>query len=211
MSKTNNLEKLLAISSAPLRPDVPEIPTLLSEQGSRGRELYQWLSERNGFFAFESALHVFPLGTGRGMDLETWNTTSLWRSAYGDMAEGLLFFAEDTFGHPFAIRGGDIVSFDPESGKAEALSPDLEGWAERILDDYEILTGYPLLHEWQERNGPIPLDHRLAPRIPFVAGGDFSLKNLYLAPSVDLMRFRASLAQQIKDLPDGTPIRLKVT
>lgn len=211
MKKTRNREKLLSIASAPLRTDIPEISPLLSEQGSRGRELYQWLTDRNGFFAFESALHVFPLGPGGGLDLETWNAPPLWRSAYGDMAEGLLFFAEDAFGHQFAIRGDGIVSFDPETGKAEALSPDLEGWAERILDDYEFLTGYPLLHEWQERNGPIPSDYRLAPRVPFVAGGDFSLENLYLANSVEIMRFRASLAQQIKDLPDGAQIRLKIT
>jgi len=182
----------------------------LAEKNERGRELYRMLAERNGFLAFESALHVFPLGSGEGLDLETWNSAALWRSGYQEMAENLLFFAEDAFGCQFAIGSETIVSFDPETGETSDLAYTLEEWAGRILEDYEFLTGYPLLREWQQKHGPIPADHRLAPRIPFVVGGEYSLANLYLAESIDVMRFRASLALQVRDLPEGTPIKLKI-
>lgn len=204
------LKRLLSIASPPFRPSLPAMPQLLASRGELGRELYDMLGMVNGFFAFESALHVFPLGPGEDTDLETWNSVSLWRSGYGELTQGLLFFAEDSFGHQFAIRDSSIVSFNPETAEATGLASSLEDWAERILDDYEALTGYPLVHQWQQRHGPIPRDHRLTPRLPFIVGGDYSLSNLYLARSVSLMRFNASLAQQIKNLPDGVPISLKI-
>ena len=183
---------------------------MLAEEHELGLELYGILKTLNGFFVFESALHVFPLGLGESMDLESWNSASLWRAEYGDMAQGLLLFSEDSFGHQFAIHGGSILSFNPETGETAKFAPSLEVWAERILCDFEALTGYPLIHEWQQRHGPIPIDHRLAPRIPFVLGGEYSLANLYLANSIALMRFNASLARQIRNIPDGVPVNLKI-
>lgn len=208
MSK--NLKKLLSLSGKPLRSTVPGFPRTLLEEYALGGELYSMLSALNGFFTFESALHVFPLGTGEGMDLEVWNSASLWRSEYGGMADHLLFFSEDCFGHQFALHGSSVVTFNPETGEIADFASSLEDWAGQILDDYENLTGYPLIHEWQQQHGPIPPDHRLAPSIPFILGGDYSLANLYLAHSVALMRFNASLAVQIKDLPDGAPVNLKI-
>lgn len=205
------LEKLLSIAISPLRFSIAGIPRLLAEKGVRGQEVYSMLTKKNGFFVFESALHILPIGLGRGMDLETWNSPSLWRLEYGDMADNLLFFAEDAFGFQFAIRDESVVCFDPETGRTAEFASTLEGWADLILSDYEVLTGFPLIHDWQERHGSIPADRRLAPRIPFVLGGEYSLANLYLADPVELMRFRASIARQIRDLPDGAPIKLKIT
>src|SRR5882672_10396448 len=202
----NNLDRLLSIASSPLRPSIPEMPQSLTARNDRTSELYAMLSKINGFFAFESALHVFPLGFGEGLDLESWNSWSLWRSEYEGLPADLFFFAEDGFGHQFAIHRSSLVLFDPETGTTIDFAPTLEIWAERILDDYELLTGYPLIHGWQQKHGPILADHRLSPRIPFVLGGEYSLANLYLSNSVALMRFGASLAQQIRNLPDGTPI-----
>ena len=79
-------------------------------------------------------------------------------------------------------------------------------WASVLLDDYETLTGYPVAHEWQRRNGPIPRGRRLLPKVPFALGGDFELDNLYAADAVDGMRVRGNLALQIRDLPDGAKV-----
>jgi hypothetical protein len=45
--------------------------------------------------------------------------------------------------------------------------------------------------------------------VPFVLGGEFVLDNMYMADAVEGMRFRADIARQIKDLPDGAEIKLK--
>ena len=90
------------------------------------------------------------------------------------------------------------------------MANDIEGWAEAIITDYKVLTGYPLAHQWQENHGQLPARKRLLPKIPFVAGGKFGLDNLYLHDAVEGMKFRANIAIQIKDLPDGAQIQFEV-
>ena len=83
------------------------------------------------------------------------------------------------------------------------LAEDVQGWAAVILDDHDVLTGYSLAHEWQDRHGALPEGRRLLPKVPFVLGGDFAIGNLYCAGAVEGMRARASLATQLRDVPDG--------
>jgi hypothetical protein len=61
-----------------------------------------------------------------------------------------------------------------------------------------------------EKNGSLPMNKRLLPKIPFVVGGDFAVENLYLVDSVQGMKVRANVAQQINNLPDGVKINIRV-
>ena len=63
------------------------------------------------------------------------------------MTDGCLFFAEDIFGTQFCIKSNKIYTFDPETGSIEYIADHIEGWAEIIMKDYNVLTGYPLAHE----------------------------------------------------------------
>jgi hypothetical protein len=127
MARPNSL---VDIASAPLILTPPRAGVTFEGAAiSRLQELLALLSQRNGFYAFESALHVFPLGSRAGViDLETWNTQTLWRFEFGDLADGLLFFAEDIFGMQFAIRGDRIYSFDPETAEVEFLADSISQW-----------------------------------------------------------------------------------
>jgi hypothetical protein len=207
------LEKLLELAGPALIPaGLPDGVPLLESFGPLGVQLDALLRRRNGFFAFESALHLFPFGRSEGvLDLDTWNSSATWRGAYGDGLDGCLFFAEDAFGFPFCIEAGAVRRCDAETGERETMAVSLEEWAGQILIDWRLLTGQPVAHEWQARHGALPVGRRLAPRQPFVLGGDFTLENLYAAEQVELMRFRGSLATQIRSLPDGSQVTLKVT
>jgi hypothetical protein len=56
-----NLKKLVSISSEALCDDSPQIlDRLLSQAGVLGEQLIDLLRNKNGFYAFESALHVLP-------------------------------------------------------------------------------------------------------------------------------------------------------
>jgi hypothetical protein len=206
------LDKLLEISGPALIPaPLPDCLPLLEQFGSIGAELESLLRRRNGFFAFESALHLFPFGDAAGvLDLQTWNAASTWRSEYRGGMEACLMFAEDAFGYPFCIEDGAISSCDAETGQRTPLAASLEDWAGRLLLDWRLLTGQPVAHDWQIRFGPLELGRRLAPRQPFVLGGDFTVENLYAADQVELMRSRGLLATQIRDLPDGARVSFKV-
>lgn len=175
-------------------------------------ELEVLLKIRNGFYAFESALHVFPLPDGKTdkefIDLLEWNSVELWRFGFNDLLEGLVFFAEDVFGVQFAIRNDEIISFDPDTGEVTLVANSLEGWADSIVKNYPILTGYPIAHDWQISKGPLQERKRLLPKIPFVLGGKFEIENLIAVDAVEAMRYRADLWRQIRDLPDGAQVRL---
>lgn len=209
---TRPLEKLVEIAGPPLNDGKPSFPPDLEEHaGSSTAELLSLLHQKNGFYAFESALHVFPAqSTQSEMGLDSWNAPGCWRSAYDGMADGCLFFAEDAFGGQFTLKSGGIYQFDPETASQELLASDLESWAEALLSDYEVLTGYPLAHQWQARHGPLPSGKRLVPKLPFVVGGEFSIENLYLLDAVKGMQLRGSIATQIRDLPDGAELKLEI-
>jgi len=134
-----------------------------------GDELATVLSRGNGFYAFESALHVRASGPTPGEpSLQEWNAEDLWRGAFGARGEGHLFFAEDVFGGQFSMKDEHIFTFDPETGDATMLASSLEEWADHVLFDYEVLTGYPIAHDWQQRHGSLPAGARLRP--PEVGG-----------------------------------------
>jgi hypothetical protein len=184
---------------------------ILDSAGKLGRELADFLARKNGFYSFESALHVFPACRERGvMDLEQWNDPTLWIEHYDDMARGIVFFAEGIFADQFGIRGREIVRFKAETGLSEPVAGSLEEWANLILEDYAYQSGWPFAHDWQEEHGALRCGERLVATIPFVMGGDFKVSNFYALDAVEAMRFHGDLAVQIRDLPDGTKIKLEV-
>ncbi|GGM89423.1 hypothetical protein GCM10010106_41060 [Thermopolyspora flexuosa] len=198
----NPLRRLAELGSAPLGGP-------LQEQNGVPNILRPLLLMKNGFYAFESSLHVYPWGGGPGSG-EFWNDPRLWREEYGDAVAGLTFFAEDAFGFQFATDGDAIFSFDPEVAERERVSSDVMEWASLILEDFEVRTGFPVMHEWQVHNGRILHGHRLAPATPFFLGGKYEAREMRMMESVGLMRFRANVYRQVKDLPDGAKVRIVV-
>ncbi|WP_035887293.1 hypothetical protein [Franconibacter pulveris] len=89
-------EKLLSICSESLSSQHPESQQLAAWPFPAVKELVSLLETKNGFYGFESALHLFPLrAEGSEVDLTSWNQPSLWIDAFNGMASEALFFAED--------------------------------------------------------------------------------------------------------------------
>jgi hypothetical protein len=137
-----NINKLLTIAGPALSAEAPVVSNALVDTArTLGRELLALLQHRNGFYAFEGALHVLPAGSiSSPQNLAEWNSPDVWRSAYGDQAEGLVFWAEDTFGCQFALSDDGVYRFDPETGERERVAETLEACAGRILSDYDAET-----------------------------------------------------------------------
>ncbi len=209
---TKEIDKLLRLcaseSDSGLKTD---IQVLLNRAGRVGEELHYMLSKMNGGYGFEGALHFFSADEAcKELSIGRWNSRDLWRSDYKELDPLGYFFAEDVFGNQFFIKDEKISTFDPETGETEKIAVSLNDWASEIMGDYDFYTGHSLAHEWQEVNGPIPLGSRLLPKIPFVTGGEFEVENLYALDSVKAMKYRASIALQIKDMPDGSKINIKI-
>ncbi len=207
-----NVEKLLSIASDPLASEPVAKPEFLLPY-PLATQLFPMLQRKNGFYAFESALHVFPLTAVSETSLEAWNAGPLWRDAYKDLAEGLLFFAEDILQDQFCLsrKKDGILRFYAETGQTEHLANSIEEWAGGILSDYPRETGWPFVQEWQEKNGPLPRGKRLMPKTPFFLGGEYKVDNLWAGNPLEGMRLKADLAMQTRHVREGAEIKLNVT
>ena len=206
-----SIEKLLSIASEPLASKPMSMPELFRAY-ALGPELFLMLEGENGFYAFESALHVLPLTDDQDTGLLGWNGGSLWRSEYQDLAEGLLFFAEDILQDQFCLssKSAGVFRFHAETGQTVHFADSVETWAARILSDYRRETGYPFAEQWQTKNGPLPRGKRLMPKKPFFLGGEYSIENMWAGNALDGMRLKGELAMQTRHLPEGSNVQLKI-
>jgi len=206
----NNIEKLISISSPAIGRALPDCtPEIAIKFGPLGEQLGELLKTKNGFYAFEAALHIFPSQRiCPPVSLEHWNAPQLWRAEYRGLADEALFFGEEAFGNQFCIRKGSVCFFEAETGEYREMAKSIEDWAKVVLDDYEFQTGFPLLHEWQLRNGRLEPGQRLIAKFPFVLGGEYVLDNLAAMGAVEIMRARANIAWQLQDVPEGTNVEI---
>jgi hypothetical protein len=168
------------------------------------------LQLRNGFYAFESALHVFPIcsETVSGESLLSWNSRSSWRSDYGDLTQGLLFFAEDILQDQFCLSTSGVLRFNAETGGTKPMAISVEGWADVVLRDYQFETGWTFAKAWQTEHGPLASGKRLTPKQPFFMGGAYELENFSEVGSIEGMHCKAAVASQTRSLRNGTQVRL---
>lgn len=203
---SGSLARLVSLGGAPI-VDHLEPTHELAHYHSLGSELTELLYRKNGFYCFESSLLIRPLrSAGKPLGIIEWNDPSLWRSTYDTDLGDALFFAEDLFGGQFCVLEQKVWAFDPETGEMESVGSTLEEWAVVILDDIDVRTGFPLAQAWVKEHGPLSPSERLLPRVPFVCGGEFRTENLYAHSDLDGMRARASIANQIRNLPENSQI-----
>jgi len=68
-----------------------------------------------------------------------------------------------------------------------------------------------LVEQAAAKLGPLTEGRKYCLKIPGPLGGEYGGENLATVPLVQLIGVSGYLAKQIKDLPDGTPIKLEVT
>lgn len=98
-----------------------------------------------------------------------------------------------------------------------------ELYCEKIADsqsDYEILLNDIEFREyWEMLNlvqiaketvGELMDGEKYCLKLPGVLGGEYNFENIGKVPQIEQIGFSGDLAKQIKDLPDGTEIKLTV-
>lgn len=83
-----------------------------------------------------------------------------------------------------------------------------------------LLKDQQFLHDWYmsglvdqglQRLGVLPEGRKYCLKIPGVMGGEYGGDNLATIGLQELVLVSGDIAQQIKDIPDGAQVRLKVT
>jgi hypothetical protein len=190
---SQNIKKLLNISSLP----IDDITFNVVDNGSN--DIQYLLSLKNGFYAFESALHVFS-----GQELSILNSVIKTEKLYD--VKNRLYFAEDIFGNLFYSDNKKIYLLDVETEEMEFIASSLDGWSKKILDNYNYLTGYSLAHEWQQQQGLLDNTKRLVPKKLFVFGGAYSIENLVEQNRFEALKYRSNISKQLKNVKDGEKI-----
>lgn len=194
----SKIHKLIKISS-------PISESCDTQLRSDIEELY---SDINGFIAFEGALLCLPIGIDVDIEIMKFNTHKSWKSAYSKEIQDTLFFAADIFCHLFGLYKGIIVKFNPESGKLEKHSSNIEEWASIILSDYDYETGWSLAKSWQLENRAINVGERLLPKVPFAIGGEYEVNNLVDIDLNEAMNQYSKLFAQVKNIEKGELVNI---
>ncbi len=156
------------------------------------------------------AIRVFGATGTRLPSVEQWNVASLWRDKYDGLADGPPFVAESFMGEQYRMADGEVVRWNPETGEHDRSGRALDEWLALVRSDASAEVPTWLLREWEAIHGPLPPNEHLAPSVPIVLGGSYALSNLYSIAAVADLRWRAQLAAQLRDLPDGADVRLHV-
>ncbi|ABZ75138.1 hypothetical protein Shal_0563 [Shewanella halifaxensis HAW-EB4] len=100
----------------------------------------------------------------------------------------------------------------PEDVYCELVAKNRED-LDRLSTDQEFLEDWymqALVEQANQHLGPLSEGDKYCLVTPSVLGGEYAISNIKTAPLIELVRFSGDLANQIKDLPDGAQIQLKV-
>jgi hypothetical protein len=115
-------------------------------------------------------------------------------------------FAYDVFADVFVVLENGIGRVATETGALDETWASLDAWAEEVIANPEEILGEELLQNWSARFGQLQPGYRLTPKMPFIFGGTYELDNIVAMPIGDILQFRAEIARQVKDLPDGARV-----
>lgn len=196
---TDNLDSLVA---PPLKTS--DIEFTPNDTGYRS-----FLGEYNGGYFYQRALHFYGFDkTTNYHDILPINASIQKLYSNFSFANGFFSFGCDALYNQYGFYNGSIVMLDIYSGEAEEISGSFNDFIVKLENESNYYTAKPLLAEYELRNGKLANGERLAAVIPFPLGGEFDIANLYTLPQDKLLEFAASIANQLKDLSDGSNVIL---
>ena len=168
-------------------------------------DLVHLLTEANGFILHEGALHV------RGACLTpawhslraAWKGSHAFHLLYNDLVPSDIPFAQDQVGDQFLLREGAVHRLSAETGELEHMADNLQEFFANVGADIERFLNVGLSHTLEP-------GQLLQASPPFCLRESASGSSLAAAPAWDLILFHADLARQIRDVPDGTRVEIKV-
>ncbi|WP_299786799.1 T6SS immunity protein Tdi1 domain-containing protein [uncultured Shewanella sp.] len=120
---------------------------------------------------------------------------------------------ENDFGN-LMIEGseGKYWRLCPEDVYCEVVAKTREE-LDQLSTDQEFLEDWymqALVEQAQEHLGPLKEGEKYCLVTPGALGGEYAISNIKTAPLIEMVRFSGHVAHEIKDLPDGAQIKLRV-
>jgi len=84
---------------------------------------------------------------------------------------------------------------------------------EVLLHDEEFIIDWNMeimVNEAKEKYGSLHEGIKFHLAMPGILGGEYNITNIKTAPLLEQIKFSGNLGKQIKELPDGTEVKIKV-
>lgn len=175
-------------------------------------DLADLLRGRNGFVAYHGGLHV------RGACLkplwhalrEAWLGPNALHRHYPGLTADDVPFAQDCVGDQFLIRAGQVWKLSAETGDLDPVARTVADFLrEADADPIEYLS-LDLLNQFRADGGVLKPGQLLSVYPPFCLAGEDDRIDLRAIPADDRLGFLADFARQIRDIPDGGRIEIKL-
>ncbi|MFN0161151.1 MAG: T6SS immunity protein Tdi1 domain-containing protein [Burkholderiales bacterium] len=128
--------------------------------------------------------------------------------------ESVVVLATNKFGNViFSDQAGSYWRLYPEDLECEVIA-DSAAEYERLLGDPEFIEDWEmarLVQMAESKYGVQPAHRCFCLKMPSVLGGAYEIENIGSIGIGELIRLSGDIARQIKDLPPGSKIQLKVT
>ena len=181
-----------SIEDVEILPDVPV-------------DLARILGDTNGFILHEGALHV----RGACLTPEWHSLRAAWRGPkaihilYKDVQPSDIPFAQDQLGDQLLIRENAVHRLSAETGELERIADNIQDFFGRVSSDIEGFLHVGLSHGMEP-------GQLLQASPPFCLQESGAASSLSTVPASELILFHADLARQIRDVPDGERVVLKI-
>ncbi len=174
-------------------------------------EISQALCTQNGFIAAGGGFHV------RGACLNpvwhsiraAWECDLALHHLFPKVLESDIPLAEDCFGDQYLLRGSTVIRLFGETGEIEDMK---KTWADFLncveVDPVEFLQLQHLVR-FEREGGLLPPGSLLSVYPPFVSE-EGATPSLRPVPAFERRCFLADFAQEIKDVPDGQRLQIRV-
>ncbi|MCA8916928.1 MAG: SMI1/KNR4 family protein [Planctomycetes bacterium] len=172
----------------------------------------EYYSHHNGLILFGGALHM------RGLVqipvwhslFEAWSGERALYCGYKSLTTMDIPFAQDCVGDQFLLRDGKVVRLYAETDEVEPLELDLDTFFSLAVEDPDGFLSVEPLRQLQAQGGEIEPGELVSVFPPYVLKHDaeYSFRAVSVA---DRLSFLADLARQIRELPDGQEVRIRLT
>jgi len=170
------------------------------------------LTRANGYVAYNGGLHV------RGACLApAWHSL---RAAWdGDRALYRLYlaiaptdvpFGEDALGDQYILRANVVHRLSGETGELESLGTDLAGFDTAVRNDPVDYLNLAPLEAFRAEGGVLQPGELLSVYPPYCVEVGDQRRSFRAIPATDRRDFLASLAAQLRNLPDGTAVKFDI-
>ena len=166
----------------------------------------------NGYVAFHGGLHV------RGACIEpAWHSLrAAWlgeraiHKYFPDVLVDDIPFAEDALGDQFLLRDKMVYKLSGETGEVTSMDMTLVQFDANVHADPEEFLELAPLQRFRSEGGALEPGELLSVMPPFVFSESADGVSFRAIPAAQRLSFLSKLARQIRNLPDGTQVKLKV-